>query len=295
MATEKLTLTSTVTLSNGVKMPRFGLGVYKSEPGAETENAVRIALEQGYPAVDTATFYQNEADVGRAVREFRASRGSVDGSAAASGETAQGVFVTTKLWNSDQGYDNALRAFDRSLDELGMEQIDLYLVHWPKPELMADTWRALERIYEEKRCRAIGVSNFEPHHLEELAAHANVAPVVNQVELHPYLQQRSVCEYCADHDIVVTAWSPIARGRVVDDPVLREIGAAHGKSAVHVALRWELQRGIVTIPKSVHEDRIVLNMQLYDFSLSDEEMKQIDGLDRGEELRLGPHPDHIDF
>ena len=290
MAMDDLTLTSTVTLSNGVEMPRFGLGVYKSEPGAETENAVRIALKLGYPAVDTAAFYRNEADVGRAVREFRATAG-----AGAMSGAAYGVFVTTKLWNSDQGYDETLRAFDRSLDELGMEQVDLFLVHWPKPDLMADTWRALERLYQEQRCRAIGVSNFEPHHLEMLSVHANVAPVVNQVELHPYLQQRAVCEYCADHDIVVTAWSPIARGRVVDDPVLREIGAAHGKSAVHVALRWELQREIVTIPKSVHEERIASNMELYDFSLSDEEMKRIDGLDRGEEMRLGPHPDHIDF
>ena len=278
MAKDDFTLTSTVTLSNGVEMPRFGLGVYKSEPGAETENAVRTALKLGYPAVDTATFYQNEADVGRAVRD-----------------AVHRVFVTTKLWNSDQGYDNTLRAFDGSLDELGMEQVDLYLVHWPKPDLMADTWRALERLYEEKRCRAIGVSNFEPHHLKKLSARANVAPVVNQVELHPYLQQRAVCEYCADHDIVVTAWSPIARGRVVDDPVLREIGAAHDKSAVQVALRWELQREIVTIPKSVHGDRIASNMELFDFSLSEAEMKRIDGLDRGEEMRLGPHPDHIDF
>lgn len=274
-----LNLDSTVTLNNGVEMPRVGLGVFKSEPGPETEQAVRQALELGYRAVDTAAFYRNEADVGRAVR---------DGGALA-------PFVTTKLWNSDQGYDAALRAFDTSLRELGLEKVDLYLVHWPNPDLMAETWRALEHLYDQMLCRAIGVSNFEPHHLEELAVHANVPPAVNQVELHPYLQQRAVREYCAEHRIAVTAWSPIAKGRVVDDGVLQEIGAAHGKSPVQVTLRWELQHEILVIPKSVNRERIAANTEIFDFQLSPAEMARIDQLDRGEEGRIGPHPDRMTF
>lgn len=284
MKSGDLKLDSTCTLNNGVEMPCFGLGVFRSEAGSETENAVRIALETGYRAVDTAMIYGNEADVGRAVRDMTAS-GAVD----------EGIFVTTKLWNSDQGYDSTLRAFETSMEKLGMKQLDLYLVHWPKPEFMEDTWRAMERLYEQKLCRAIGVSNFEPHHLDALSVYANVPPAVNQVELHPYLSQRAVREYCAEHKIAVTAWSPIAKGRVQEDAVLRRIGAAHGKSPVQVTLRWQLQNGVIVIPKSVHAERIADNAQVFDFVLSDEEMAQIDALDRGEEMRLGPHPDHIDF
>lgn len=268
-------LSSTVTLSNGVEMPWFGLGVFRSGPGAETETAVRTAQNLGYRAVDTAMIYNNEADVGRALDP----------------ET----FLTTKVWNSDQGYDSTLRAFDKSMKLLGREQLDLYLVHWPKPEHMRDTWRAMERLYEEKLCRAVGVSNFLVHHLEALSVHANVPPTVNQIELHPYLQQREVREYCRSKGIVVEAWSPIAKGQVVDDPVLREIGDDHGKSAVQVTLRWELQHGIVVIPKSANPERIASNADVFDFELLPEEMARIDRLDQAGERRLGPHPDHVDF
>ena len=268
-------LSSTVTLSNGVEMPWFGLGVFRSGPGAETETAVRAAQDLGYRAVDTAMIYNNEADVGRALDP----------------ET----FLTTKVWNSDQGYDSTLRAFDKSMKLLGREKLDLYLVHWPKPEHMRDTWRAMERLYEEKLCRAVGVSNFLVHHLEALSVHANVPPTVNQIELHPYLQEREVREYCRSQGIVVEAWSPIAKGQVVDDPVLREIGDAHGKSAVQVTLRWELQHGIVVIPKSANPERIASNADVFDFELSPEEMARIDTLDQAGERRLGPHPDHVDF
>lgn len=256
-------------------MPWFGLGVFKSAPGDETETAVRTALRLGYRSVDTASFYGNEADVGRAVEPD--------------------TFVTTKLWNTDQGYDSALRAFERSRALLNREQVDLYLVHWPRPELIRDTWRALEKLYEEKLCRAIGVSNFEPHHLDALAVHAHIPPVVNQVELHPYLQQRALREYCGKQGILVEAWSPIARGRILDDPVLREIGEVHGKSPVQVALRWELQHGIVVIPKSIRPERLESNADIFDFVLSEEEMSRLDGLDQGDAGRLGPNPNTIEF
>ncbi len=275
-------LTSTVTLTNGVQMPVFGLGVFKSEPGAETENAVGAAVELGYQHIDTAAYYKNEADVGRALAGTGAGTGT-------------GVFVTTKVWNSDQGYDNTLRAFDRSLEELNLPAVDLYLVHWPKPEHMKDTWRAMERIYDQKLARAIGVSNFEPHHLEELSVHGNHAPTVNQVELHPYLTQQAVRDYCREHQIVVEAWSPLGRGKVIGDAVLKEIGKAHNRSEVQVALRWALQHDIVVIPKSVNRDRIADNTRVFDFTLSADEMARIDGLHVGEAGRVGPHPDTISF
>lgn len=268
-------LESTVTLSNGVEMPWFGLGVFKSEPGQETESAVRSAQELGYRAIDTAMIYRNEADVGRALEPD--------------------TFLTTKVWNSDQGYDSTLRAFEKSMNLLGREQLDLYLIHWPKPELMRETWRAMERLYNERLCRAIGVSNFLVHHLESLAVHANEPPTVNQIELHPYLQEREVRDYCNSNGIVVEAWSPIAKGQVVDDPVLQEIAATHGKTPVQVTLRWELQHGIVVIPKSVRRERIAANADVFDFELSREEMARIDTLDQDGERRLGPHPDHVDF
>ncbi len=275
----QLDITSAVSLGEGVEMPRLGLGVFKSESGPETENAVRWALEAGYRHIDTASLYANEASVGTGIR--------------ASGVPRQHVFVTTKVWNDDQGYDRTLRAFDRSLGELGLDSFDLYLVHWPVPALglAADTWRALETIHREGRARAIGVSNFEPHHLDELAATAEISPKVNQVELHPYLQQRHLQDYCRQHGIVLEAWSPLAKGAVVNDPLLNEIGHRHGKTPVQVTVRWMLQLDIVTIPKSVQRERIVANADVYDFELADDDMAQIATLDRNE--RTGPHPDRF--
>ncbi|MFP4153022.1 MAG: aldo/keto reductase [Alkalispirochaeta sp.] len=274
-----MNLKSTVTLNNGVEMPQFGLGVFKAISGDETANAVRWALEAGYAAIDTASFYDNEESVGRGIRE--------------SGVDRKDIFITTKCWNSEQGYDNALRAFDSSVKKLGIDYLDLYLVHWPVPSLFKETWKAFEKLYADKRVRAIGVSNFEPHHLDDLIADATVKPVVNQIEQHPYLQQNTVRGYCDAQDIRVTAWSPIARGKVLDDPVLQEIATAHGKSPVQVTLRWQIQLGIITIPKSVHKDRIVANADIFDFELSDDEMRRIAALEVGEASRLGPHPDRI--
>jgi diketogulonate reductase-like aldo/keto reductase len=203
------------------------------------------------------------------------------------------VFVTTKVWNTDQGYQQTLDVFERSMTYLGLEVLDLYLVHWPMADTFVDTWRALETLYRDGRVRAIGVSNFEPHHLDTLTRESDIVPAVNQVELHPYLQQKPLREYCRNAGIAVEAWSPIARGNVVEDPVLGEIAAAHGKNPVHVTLRWELQHGIITIPKSVKSHRIADNADLFDFELSEAEMARIDELDQGESGRLGPHPDEI--
>ncbi|MDA3950469.1 MAG: aldo/keto reductase [Spirochaeta sp.] len=269
----------TVTLNNGVEMPIFGLGVFKAESGDETANAVRWAIEAGYTAIDTASYYDNEESVRRGIRE--------------SGVPRKNVFITTKAWNTEQGYDKTLAAFDESMRKLGLDYLDLYLVHWPITDTYKETWKAFEKLYADKRVRAIGVSNFEPHHLDDLIASASVRPTINQVELHPYLQQRAVREACARHKIHVTAWSPIARAKVLEDETIKAIATAHGKSPVHVTLRWELQHGIITIPKSVKQERIRDNVNVFDFSLTDEEMAQIDALDQGNAGRIGPHPDKI--
>ncbi len=270
-------ISAAVQLSNGVRMPQFGLGVYRTG-GEEIERAVQSALEVGYRLIDTAAMYGNEAGVGAAVR--------------ASGVPREDVFIATKVWNSDQGYDTTLRAFERSLSQLGLGQVDLYLVHWPVKGRTKETWRALERIYGEGRARAIGVCNFKVHHLEELLQYAEVAPMVNQVECHPFLAQREVLAYCQGHEIRLEAWAPLVRGRL-DHPVLLEVAARHSKTPAQVVLRWNLQRGVVTIPKSARPERIAENAKLFDFELSAQDMAQIDALD--EERRIGPDPDTIDF
>lgn len=266
-----------VTFNNGVTMPMFGLGTFKTPPGETTENSVRWALEAGYHKIDTASFYENEEGVGKGIK--------------ASGVPREEIFITTKVWPTEMGYESTLEAFDRSRKKLGIDVLDLYLVHWPDKEKYLDTWKALEKLYADGKIRAIGLSNFEPHHIDKLKAQAEVAPVLNQVELHPYLNQKEVRDHCAKNDIVVEAWSPIAKGKVLDDPVIQEIAKAHGKNPVHVTLRWELQHNVVVIPKSVHKERIEENMKLFDFELSNEEMAKIDDLHN--DGRLGPHPDDM--
>jgi diketogulonate reductase-like aldo/keto reductase len=268
-----------VRLHNGIEMPQFGLGVWRSEPGAETEQAVRWAIEAGYRHIDTAAIYQNEASVGKAVAECGIPRAD--------------VFVTTKVWNSDQGYDSTLRAFQASLDKLGTDYVDLYLVHWPVKGKFKDTWRAFEQLYEEGRAKAIGVSNFLVHHLEDLLGSAKVKPMVNQVEFHPRLQQPKLLAFDHKNGITHEAWAPIMKGRVNDIPEIKTIAGKHKKTPIQVTLRWELQKGVVTIPKSVNRDRIVSNADVFDFELNASEMAAMDGLDREE--RVGPHPDEIDF
>lgn len=260
-------------------MPLLGLGVWRMDEGPEVEQSVSWALEAGYRSIDTAKVYGNETGVGKAI--------------AGSGLPREDLFVTTKVWNSDQGYDRTMRAFEDSLVRLGLEYVDLYLVHWPVKTRYIDTWRALETLYEEGRVRAIGVSNFMIHHLEDLLANAKVDPVVNQYEYHPRLQQPELHTYCLKHNIQPEAWSPIMKGRVVEIPELEEIGGRHQKSAVQVTLRWLLQKNVVAIPKSSKRQRIIDNGDLFDFELSEEEMTAIDALDRDQ--RVGPDPDNFDF
>ncbi|HRY13484.1 MAG TPA: aldo/keto reductase [Syntrophomonadaceae bacterium] len=271
-------INSTRRLANGVEMPRLGLGVYKVG-NEEVAWPVRWALEAGYRSIDTASFYGNEAGVGRALKE--------------SGRDRSQVFLTSKVWNSEQGYSETLSAFDRSLDRLGVDYLDLYLIHWPVPGKFHETWRALERIYREKRVRAIGVSNFQIHHLEELSREAEVIPMVNQVELHPWMSQAPLRAYCQGRNIAVEAWAPLARGRFLDEPLLKDIGARHGKNAAQVILRWHLQNDVIAIPKSVHRERIIGNADIFDFELSAQEMGAIEGLN--EDRRTGPDPDNVNF
>ncbi|MDY0341085.1 MAG: aldo/keto reductase [Coriobacteriia bacterium] len=268
-------LNSTVRLVNGVEMPRIGLGTYKSTEGGDVEGAVSAALELGYRSIDTASLYGNEAGIGRAIADSSVSR--------------EDVFLTSKVWNDEQGYESTLAAFSRSLQRLGTDYLDLYLVHWPRPET-PETWRAIEHLYTDGAVRAIGVCNHLEHHLEALLTTAEIAPMVDQYEMHPWLQQPSLREYCQAHDVVVQAWAPIMRGHAVEEPVLVEIARQHDRSPAQVAIRWLLQHGVVAIPKSVHCERIAENASVFDFRLTDTEMATIDAVDRGQ--RFGPEPDN---
>lgn len=272
-----LTINSTKTLHNGVEMPRFGLGVYKMTDKEAAVEAMLAAIDAGYRAIDTAAVYQNENEVGEAVRASRVKR--------------EELFITSKVWNTDQGYDNTLRAFEASLERLDFDYLDLYLTHWAIPDTYEETYRAIQRLYDEKLVRSIGVSNHQQHHLEKILAKANTKPMVNQIELHPQLTQEPLRQFCAKNEIAVTSWSPLARGRLLQDPVLAKIGEAHGKSIAQVVIRWHLQSDLVVIPKSVTPSRIVENADVYDFALSTEEMKMIDGLNQ--DWRAGTHPDQI--
>ncbi|HEU4412211.1 MAG TPA: aldo/keto reductase [Polyangiaceae bacterium] len=258
--------TARVELNNGTSLPRVGLGVFRARPG-EAKRAVLAALRAGYRHVDTARVYGNEADVGAALRE--------------SGLGRDEVFVTTKLWNDDQGYDSALRAFDRSLERLGLEYVDLYLLHWPVPGKRLESWRALERVAAEGRARAIGVSNFMPRHLEELFAVAKTPPAVNQIEASPFLQQREARALCARHGVVVEAYSPLTKGVRLGHPALVEVARSLGRSPAQVLLRWGLERDMVVLPKSTNEARIVENAALFDFELGAEHAARLDGLEEG--------------
>jgi 2,5-diketo-D-gluconate reductase A len=270
------TLSPLLQFNDGNTIPQLGLGVYKISDD-ETAAVVRTALEVGYRHVDTAAFYGNEASVGRGVAE--------------SGLPRHEVFVTTKVWNHDHGYDNTLRAFDASLSTLGFDYIDLYLIHWPQPALglYVETWRALEALKASGRARSIGVSNFEPHHLERLASETDIVPAINQVELHPMLTQQDVRAYDAAHGILTEAWAPLARGRIVDQPVIQRLAAAHGKTAAQVVIRWHLQLGNVVIPKSVTPARVAANFDVWHFTLTDDEVAAISAIDS--DTRTGMHPD----
>jgi diketogulonate reductase-like aldo/keto reductase len=261
------TIDSTVALHGGVAMPVLGLGVWQTPAGETTRYAVRTALAAGYRLIDTARAYRNEEDVGAAVRE--------------SGLPRDRVFVTTKLWNSDHGYDRALRACDESLARLGLEQLDLYLVHWPVEGLRRETWRAMERIRADGKARAVGVSNYTVRHLEELAGHARELPAVNQVEFSPFLFQRDLLERCRRDGIQLEAYGPLVRGHKLDHPVLARVARKHGRTPAQVLVRWGLEHEVVTIPKSVHEARIRENADVFGFALDAEDLSALDALDEG--------------
>lgn len=269
----------TIDLSNGVKMPYFGLGVFQSREGSEVMDAIQYALDAGYRHIDTASIYQNERGVGLAVRNYPINRNE--------------VFITSKVWNSDQGYDSTIKAFNASLKRLDMEYLDLYLVHWPVKGKYKETYKALETLYEEGRARAIGVSNFLPHHIEDILSSARIVPMVNQVEFHPYLVQPKLLEICQAHNIKVEAWSPLMQGKIMSIPVLQNLAAKYYKTVAQIVLRWNLQKGIITIPKSVNQNRIVENSQIFDFSISNDDMIAIDALDRNQ--RIGADPDNFNF
>jgi diketogulonate reductase-like aldo/keto reductase len=251
----------------GVAMPVFGFGTWKLPAGRATREAVAAALAAGYRLIDTAAMYGNEADVGAAVRD--------------SGLPREEVFVTTKLWNDDQGFEPALRAFERSERALGLGPVDLYLIHWPVPGRRLESWRALERLHREGRCRSIGVSNFARSHLEELAGHAEIPPAVDQVEFSPFLFQRALLEDVRGRGIQLEAYAPLTRGRRLDTPAIRSAAEAHGATPAQVLLRWGLQHGVVEIPKSAHAERIRENAGAFAFALTGAEMAALDALDEG--------------
>ena len=270
---------STKQLANGVEMPRIGLGVYKMTEPEATITAITTALETGYRHIDTASLYANEKEVGEAVRASNVAR--------------EDIFITTKVWNADQGYDQTLKAFEKSLELLGMEYVDLYLTHWPVKETFVDTYRAIERLYDEKLIRATGVSNHHQHHLDAIAAKANVQPMVNQIECHPRLTQFDLREYCAEKGIAITSWSPLARAGLLDEPTIKRISEKYSKSTAQVIIRWHLQHDLIVIPKSITPARIEQNFNVFDFELSFEDLKNIDALNLN--ARTGADPDNFSF
>lgn len=272
-------LTGTVTLNNGVSMPYFGLGVFKVNDGKEVINSIHYALDAGYRHVDTAALYGNEKGVGQAIREHSIAR--------------EEIFVTSKVWNSDQGYENTLKAFNASMKRLGFGYLDLYLVHWPVVGKYRETWRALEKLYHDGRVRAIGISNFLKHHIEDLLETAEIIPMVNQMEFHPRLVQQDLIDYCASKNIQYEAWSPFRMGEIFKVKELDDLAKRYNKTVAQLILRWDLQKGVVTIPKSVRKERISANANIFDFEINAEDMALIDSLDRHE--RIGADPDNFDF
>ncbi len=268
-----------VELRNGVKMPYFGLGVFQTADGAEVIRAIHDALRAQYRHIDTASLYRNEKGVGKAIAECGIPRNE--------------IFVTSKVWNSDQGYESTLRAFDKSLRLLQFDYLDLYLVHWPVKGKYIETWKALEKLYQQKVVRAIGVSNFLTHHLEDLLNHCRESPMVNQMEFHPYLVQQDLIDYCSERNIQYEAWIPLLQGKILGVAEMKPIAAKYKKDVAQLVLRWNLQKGVITIPKSVHKERIVSNAQIFDFEITPADIKAIDSLDRHE--RVGADPDTFDF
>lgn len=272
-------LQGTFELHNGVKMPYFGLGTYQADNDQEVIDAVQYALDFGYRHIDTASVYGNEEGVGRGIK--------------ASSVTRKDIFAVSKVWNADQGYESTLKAFEASLERLDLDYLDLYLIHWPVKGKYKETWRALEKLYREKRVRAIGVSNFMQHNLEDLLQDAEIVPMVDQMEFHPYVVQQDLIDYCTSKGIQYEAWSPFMQGKLFKLDICGQLSKKYGKSPAQVILRWNLQKGVITIPKSSKKERIAANADIFDFELSQEDVLELDTLDRGE--RIGPDPDNFDF
>jgi diketogulonate reductase-like aldo/keto reductase len=262
-------------LNNGLEMPWLGLGVHRVSDGQEVEQAVRNALQIGYRSIDTASVYGNERGVGEAMRE--------------SGVPREDIFLTTKVWNDAQRERRVLVAFEESLERLGTDYVDLYLVHWPVVGRSQETWQVMEEIYQSGRAKAIGVSNYLVHHLDDLLPNTQTVPTVNQIEFHPCLVQPDLLAYCQDHKIQVQAWSPLMVGQILSEPAVQKLADKHQKTPAQIVLRWDLQHQVVTIPKSVHANRLAENTQIFDFELSEADMNTLDALDEGK--RVGPHPD----
>ncbi len=278
-----LNINSKIILNNGAKIPVIGFGVFRIPEGEEVTNSVKWALEAGYRHIDTAMIYKNEEGVGRGIRE--------------SGIPREEIFVTTKLWNSDQGYENALRAIDVSLNKLELSYVDLYLVHWPtagdasKGESInkrEETWKAMEEIYKSGKAKAIGVSNYTIPHLEEMKKYAKIPAMVNQVEFHPYLYQEELLNYCKNNNIILEAHSPLVHGEKLEEEVIKTIAKKYGKTGAQILLRWSLQHGAIPLPKSTHRERIIENIQVFDFDLSTEDMKKLNELNANLHLRSDP-------
>ncbi|MCA9392013.1 aldo/keto reductase [candidate division WWE3 bacterium] len=270
-----LELSSTIKLNNDVDIPVLGFGAYQLAKGDETYNAVRWALESGYRHIDTAQFYQNEKEVGTAIRE--------------SGIAREEIFVTTKLANANHGYEQTKIAFDASLKALGTDYIDLFLLHWPVEGKRLDSWKALEELVRTDECRSIGVSNFTEEHIDELMKGSKIVPAMNQVEFHPFLYQRGLFNYCQQHEIVITAYSPLTAGERLDDQTITSIAHSHNKTPAQVMIRWALQHDVVVIPKSAHKERIIENVAVFDFELSEEDMQTLDGLNEGLRFSWNPY------
>lgn len=272
-------ITDSATLNNGVQMPWLGFGVFQMDDGNEVEGAVQAALDVGYRSIDTAAVYRNERGTGAAIRNSDVPR--------------EEIFLTTKVWNSEQRNGRVLAAFEESLERLGTDYVDLYLVHWPVAGHYQATWKVMEEIYRSGRAKAIGVSNFQINHLKDILADCEVVPAVNQIEYHPYLGQVELLQLCNDNGIIVEAWSPLMQGHIVNVPLANALGEKYGKTAAQIALRWNLQHGVITIPKSSRPSRIAENADIFDFEISAEDMQQLDALDQGK--RFGPDPNNFDF
>jgi len=273
------TIKTSVRLNNGIEMPQFGLGVYKAANGTEVTTAVEAAIQAGYTLIDTASFYQNESGVAAGVKN--------------SGINREDIFLTSKVWNTDQGYESTLNAFEKTLKELEVDYLDLYLIHWPVGDRFLDTWRAFEKLYKEGYIKAAGVSNFQIHHLEKLLANSSLVPAVNQVELHPRLTQIELRDYCQQKNIQVESWSPLGRGRLLHEPTIEYVAKKYEKTPAQIIIRWHLQNELVVIPKSVTPERIVENADVFNFELSGEDMNVLNQLNMNE--RFGQHPDHFKF